>query len=100
MPKNKITDLRDHLFMQMENLKDIDLSKPENHAMLQLEVERARAMTNISNSILESAKIEVAFLKHTEGMKSEFLENDKNRLPAKTDHPVEIGSGKPDEGPR
>lgn len=54
--KNKIQDLRDHLFEQMERLNNEDLS-PEQ---LDKEIKRAQAMSEIGKVIVESAKTQVA----------------------------------------
>lgn len=51
--KNTIGDLRNHLFETLEHLKDEE--KP-------MELERAAAIVNVANSIIESAKVEVKFL--------------------------------------
>lgn len=63
--KNKINDLRDHLFETLEALKDEE--KP-------MDLDRARAIADVSRVIVESAKVEVDFLKVTGGVKStDFL---------------------------
>jgi len=54
--KNKIEDLRDHLFETLEALKDPD--KP-------MEVDRAKAIAGVAREIIESAKVEVKFLEVT-----------------------------------
>lgn len=56
MPKNKIDDLRNHLFETLEALKDEE--KP-------MDLDRARAVADVARVIVESAKVEVAFLKTT-----------------------------------
>lgn len=67
MPKNKIEDLRNHLFEALEALKDPD--KP-------MELDRARAVADVAKVIVESAKVEVDFLKVTGAAKSTgFLPN-------------------------
>lgn len=50
MAKNKISDLRDHLFETLEALKDPD--KP-------MEIERAKAISDVAQTIINSAKVEV-----------------------------------------
>lgn len=55
-PKNKIEDLRDHLFETLEALKDE--TKP-------MDIERARAISQVAQTIIESAKVEVHFLEVT-----------------------------------
>jgi len=54
--KNKIDDLRNHLFETLEALKDKD--EP-------MDLDRARAVADVARVIVESAKVEVAFLKTT-----------------------------------
>lgn len=53
MPKNTMTDLRNHLFEVMEALKDED--KP-------MELARARAVVDVAQALINSAKVEVEFL--------------------------------------
>jgi hypothetical protein len=54
--KNKIDDLRNHLFETLEALKDEE--KP-------MELARARAIADVARVIVESAKVEVNFLNVT-----------------------------------
>jgi hypothetical protein len=54
--RNKIDDLRNHLFETLEALKDDE--KP-------MDLDRARAVAEVAKVIVESAKVEVAFLKVT-----------------------------------
>lgn len=51
--KNKMTDLRDHLFAELEELRDSD--KPFN-------AERTKAIIGVAQVLVDSAKVEVAFL--------------------------------------
>jgi hypothetical protein len=55
MAKNKISDLRDHLFAQLEALTDSDRPVEE-------EIERAKAVCAVAQQIIESAKVEVHLL--------------------------------------
>ena len=59
MSRNKLADLNDHLFMQLERLNDDDLTGDK----LKQEIERAKAMAIVSAPIIESAKTTVAALK-------------------------------------
>lgn len=70
--KNKIDDLRNHLFETLEALKDDD--KP-------MELDRARAIADVSRVIVDSAKVEVDFLKVTGALRS------TNFLPAEEETP-------------
>ena len=54
--KNKIEDLRDHLFATLEELRDDQ--KP-------MDIKRALAVSQVAGTIIESAKVEVAFLNVT-----------------------------------
>ncbi len=59
MPKNKITDLNNHLFEQLERLND-DQLKGEK---LATEIDRAKAMASIASNIVGAAKITVEAMK-------------------------------------
>lgn len=62
MPKNKIEDLRNHLFEVIERLKDGDI-----------EIETAHAITSVADVIVKSAKVEVDFLVKIDGTGSGFF---------------------------
>lgn len=53
MPKNKMSDLRSHLFETLEALKDD--AKP-------MDVDRARAVCEVAQALINTAKVEVQFL--------------------------------------
>lgn len=57
--KNKITDLNNHLFAQLERLGDEEI-KPEE---LEKEISRAKAITGIANTIVESNRITIDAMK-------------------------------------
>lgn len=54
--KNRIDDLRNHLFATLEALRDEE--KP-------MDLARAREIANVGRTIIESAKVEVDFLRAT-----------------------------------
>jgi hypothetical protein len=54
--KNKIEDLRNHLFATLEALQDKDAP---------MEIERAKAVAEVAKVIVDSAKVEVDFAKAT-----------------------------------
>ncbi len=54
MPKNRMQDLRNHLFETLEALKD-----DENP----MEVSRAKAIAEVASVLIETAKVEVDFMK-------------------------------------
>lgn len=64
MPKNKIEDLRNHLFEAIEMLKEGDL-----------DVERAKAIKGLGDTIVNSARAEVQFMQaqRRTGMSSNFI---------------------------
>ena len=65
MAKNKLRDLRDHLFETIECLKDEE--KP-------MDIERAEAISEVAQTIINSAKVELQFLELTgQESKSSFL---------------------------
>ena len=51
--KNKLTDLNNHLFEQLERLNDEDLTPEE----LDKEIRRSEAICNISGQIIENANV-------------------------------------------
>jgi uncharacterized protein YdaT len=64
--KNKLSDLRNHLFETIERLKDEE--KP-------MDVDRAKAVADVANAIINSAKVELRAIEVAgEGKPSEFLE--------------------------
>jgi hypothetical protein len=52
--KNRMTDLRNHLFETLEALKDPE--KP-------MDIARAKAISDVAQTVINSAKVEVDFLK-------------------------------------
>jgi len=54
--KTKIEDLREHLFATLEDLRDKD--KP-------MEIDRAKAISEVAQTIINSAKVENDFLRIT-----------------------------------
>ena len=56
--KNKIEDLRNHLFATLEGLLDEDSP---------MEIERAKAVADVAQVLVNSAKIEVDYIKATGG---------------------------------
>lgn len=82
--KNKIGDLRNHLFETLEALKDDD--KP-------MEIDRAKAIADVARVIVDSAKVEVDMLKVTGGIKGTgFLpEEAEENPPARQLSPVAGG---------
>jgi hypothetical protein len=68
--KNKIEDLRNHLFTTIEAL--LDDEKP-------MDIDRAKAVADVAQVMINSAKVEVEFMKETGGLGSGFIENTGRR---------------------
>lgn len=79
--KNKIEDLRNHLFATLEALRDKD--NP-------MDIERAKAVSNVANSIIETAKVEVKYLELTGGKGTGFI-SETPSLPAAGAQPRLVG---------
>lgn len=62
--KNKVEDLRNHLFAALEGLADKD--NP-------MDLDRARAIAEVAQTIVNSAKVEVDFIKVTNSTSTGFL---------------------------
>lgn len=52
MTKNTMSDLNDHLFMELERLSDEDLTGDD----LKAEISRAKAITEVGTTIIDNAK--------------------------------------------
>lgn len=68
--KDKIEDLRNHLFATIEAL--LDESKP-------MDLDRAKAVADVAQVMINSAKVEVEFMRVTGGTGSGFIENTGRR---------------------
>jgi len=68
MPKNKIEDLRNHLFATIESL--LDQEQP-------MDIERARVVAEVANAVINSAKVEVSYMKLTGTNGTNFIPDDK-----------------------
>lgn len=66
--KNKIEDLRDHLFATLEALRDKESP---------MDIERAKAISTVANTIIESAKVEHKFMELTGGDGTGFVPRPK-----------------------
>jgi len=53
MAQNKLSDLNNHLFAQLERLGDEELKGDS----LQQEIERGKAICNVSKNIIDTAKV-------------------------------------------
>ena len=67
--KNRMEDLRDHLFETLEGLKD-----PDNP----MDIQRAQAVQGVAQTLVNSAKVEVDYIKATgQDGGSGFIESDR-----------------------
>lgn len=74
--KNKIEDLRNHLFEQLERLGDDE--KMKNPIILERELKRAHAISEVSGVIVATAKAETDYLRVTgKAPEIEFIPLDK-----------------------
>lgn len=71
--KNKIEDLRNHLFATLEGLRDED--KP-------MDLDRAEAIAKVAQVIVNSATLEVKFINAVGGKGSGFLSDQATALPS------------------
>lgn len=69
--KNKIEDLRNHLFATIEGL--LDTEKP-------MELERAKMVAEVAQVMVNSAKVEVEFLRATDSVRGTGFIPDEARL--------------------
>lgn len=87
--KNKISDLRDHMFAALERLGNEELTADE----MKSEIERSKAISEVGKVIVESAKAQIMFARLTgEGADDprKFLEEDIK----KTERPIAVYSNK------
>lgn len=71
--KNKLSDLRDHLFETLEQLKDPN--KP-------MEISRAKAIADVAQTIINSATVEVkAMAGFSQSSYSDFFDATPSALP-------------------
>lgn len=71
--KNRIEDLRNHLFETIERLKD------EENPM---DLARAKTISDVSQTLINSAKVEVDFIKATDrATDTGFISNQRPELP-------------------
>ena len=64
MPKNKMEDLRNHLFATLEALQDED--NP-------MDLDRAKTIADVAQVVINTAKVEVQFLNTVGGSGSDFI---------------------------
>lgn len=65
MTTKTVNDLREHLFATLDELRNKDLP---------MDVERARAVSEVAQTIINSAKVEIDYLKVNGGGESGFID--------------------------
>lgn len=91
--KNKISDLRNHMFAALERLGADGMSEED----LKKEISRAQAISEVGKVIVESAKTEIMYAKLTNKRENEptkFLEQEDDGEAPKTERPKAIYSNK------
>lgn len=68
MAKNKINDLRNHLFEVIEMLKDDDQNS--------MTIDKAKAIVDVSQAIINTAKVEVDYIRATDGVRRTNYQTD------------------------
>ena len=58
MANNKLSDLRDHIFMALERLSDEGMTSEQ----VAQEVEKSKAISALSSAIIASAKVEIDYI--------------------------------------
>jgi hypothetical protein len=58
MANNKLSDLRDHIFMALERLADDGMTTEQ----VAQEVDKAKAIAQLSSTIIASAKVEIDYI--------------------------------------
>ena len=64
--KNKMVDLRNHLFATLEALQDKESP---------MDIERAKTISGVAQTLINSAKVEVDFLKVAPGVGTGFIDD-------------------------
>jgi ribosomal protein L17 len=61
MARNKLSDVRDHIFMALERLSDETLTNDQ----VNVEVDKAKAISQLAGTLIQSAKVEIDFINAT-----------------------------------
>lgn len=78
--KTSVKDLREHLFLQLERLKENDQGEELSEEALQREITRAKAVSQVAGAIIGTAKVEVEYAKATgQQLQSDFLPHDDTK---------------------
>jgi hypothetical protein len=83
--KNKMTDLRNHLFETLEALKDEE--KP-------MDLARAKAISEVAQTIINSAKVEIEFMEVVGGVEEVEFFDAQRRLEDGSVDKLRIATGR------
>jgi hypothetical protein len=67
MARNKLSDVRDHIFMALERVADETLTAEQ----VNLEIDKAKAISMLASTIIQSAKVEIDFINATGVLESQ-----------------------------
>ena len=76
MARDKMQDLRHHLFAQLERLEGEDLTIED----LEKEVKRSKALVGIANTLIDTARVELKYIEMGGNSSSQFLGDGQNKL--------------------
>lgn len=76
--RNKIEDLRNHLFATIESI--LDDEKP-------MDLDRAKAVADVAQVIINSAKVEVDFISKVGGKGTDFIPQNEKLINERSSHP-------------
>lgn len=85
MAKNKLSDLRDHLFETIEQLKDKDAP---------MDLDRARTISDVAGKIIHAARVQVEFYKTAGELLGQETDMDSEFFGHKALPPARPGNGK------
>lgn len=83
--KNKLEDLNNHLFEQLERLNDEGLTGEK----LKEEIERSKAMTQVATQIVLNGRLALEVIK----TQSDYLNGDNKQMPAILRDQFILGTG-------
>lgn len=75
MARNKLNDLRNHLFAQLERLEDENLDQEQ----IDLEIKRTKAINSIAVQIIDTAKVELDLMKIVDASEESAFFKDTNQ---------------------
>ena len=67
MARNKLSDVRDHIFMALERVADETLTAEQ----VNLEIDKAKAISQLAGTLIQSAKVEIDFINATGVLESQ-----------------------------